>query len=117
VAVEISPPSGTVTFVFTDVEGSSALWAEDAGAMSASLRLHDEIVWSVVDAHGGYVFTTAGDSFSLAFDRASAVAARRCDLALSASAHTSGRGLFKDLLQLRQPRFPHLATLAGDDRR
>lgn len=76
VAAAITPPSGTVTFLFTDVEGSSALWADDAEAMAASLRLHDEIVRSGVEAHGGYVFTTAGDSFAVAFDRASlAVAA------------------------------------------
>ena len=64
-------PSGTVTFLFTDVEGSTGLWAEDADAMAASLRLHDEIIRSSIERHGGYVFTTAGDAFCAAFGRAS----------------------------------------------
>jgi len=64
-------PSGVVTFLFTDVEDSTVLWAADADAMSASLRVHDQIMREVVGAHGGYVFTTAGDAFRVAFDRAS----------------------------------------------
>ncbi len=64
-------PSGTVTFLFTDVEGSTRLWAADGGGMSASLRVHDEIVRQVIEEAGGYVFTTAGDAFCAAFDRAS----------------------------------------------
>lgn len=64
-------PTGTVTFLFTDVEGSTGLWAADAEAMSASLRLHDEVLRSVLESHSGYVFSTAGDSFVAAFSRAS----------------------------------------------
>jgi predicted ATPase/DNA-binding SARP family transcriptional activator len=65
-----------VTFLFTDVEGSTRLWAADRPAMSASLELHDAILRSAIEAAGGYVFTTAGDSFAAAFRRASdAVAA------------------------------------------
>ena len=65
-----SPPSGTLTFLFTDVEGSTRLWAEDPTAMSASLRVHDAALREVISAHGGYVFTTAGDAFCVAFDSA-----------------------------------------------
>ena len=69
-------PSGTVTFLFTDVEGSTRLWAADKDAMSASLLVHDRILRGTIESHGGYVFTTAGDSFAAAFARASdAVAA------------------------------------------
>lgn len=64
-------PSGTVTFLFTDVEGSTRLWAADAEAMSSSLLVHDSIVSDAIEAHDGYVFTTAGDSFAAAFSRAS----------------------------------------------
>ena len=64
-------PSGTVTFLFTDVEGSTRLWAADKGAMSASLLVHDAILRAAIESHGGYVFTTAGDSFAAAFGRAS----------------------------------------------
>lgn len=56
-----------MTFLFTDVEGSTRLWVADEASMAASLRVHDEIMRSVADAHGGFVFSTAGDSFALAF--------------------------------------------------
>jgi class 3 adenylate cyclase len=65
-------PSGVVSLLFTDVEGSTRLWAADPDAMSASLRLHDEILRRAVESRGGYVFTTAGDSFAVAFSHASA---------------------------------------------
>ena len=64
-------PSGTVTFLFTDVEGSTRLWAADKGAMSASLLVHDAVLRGAIEGNGGYVFTTAGDSFAAAFGRAS----------------------------------------------
>jgi predicted ATPase/class 3 adenylate cyclase len=65
------PPTGTVTFLFTDVEGSTRLWAADEAAMSASLLLHDSIVREAIESVGGFVFTTAGDSFAAAFGRPS----------------------------------------------
>ena len=64
-------PSGTVTFLFTDVEGSTRLWAADKVTMSASLLVHDAILRAAIEGNGGYVFTTAGDSFAAAFARAS----------------------------------------------
>ena len=64
-------PSGTVTLLFTDVEGSTKLWAADKDAMSASLLVHDAILGGAIDENGGYVFTTAGDSFAAAFGGAS----------------------------------------------
>ena len=70
------PPLGTVTFLFTDIEGSTRLWEEHPGAMQGAVARHDEIVRSVIEGRGGYVFTTAGDSFAAAFGRAAdAVAA------------------------------------------
>ena len=72
----VALPTGTITFLFTDIEGSTRLWATDAAKMSASLRQHDDILRSCIEERAGYVFTTAGDSFAAAFDRASdAVAA------------------------------------------
>ena len=65
-------PSGVVSLLCPDVEGSTRLWAADADAMSASLRVHDEIVRGAVESRGGYVFATAGDSFAVAFAKASA---------------------------------------------
>ena len=42
-------PSGTVTFLFTDVEGSTRLWASDRDAMSASLLVHDAILRAAIE--------------------------------------------------------------------
>lgn len=69
--VKTAHPTGLVTFLFTDVEGSTRLWASDTTGMSASLKVHDELLRNVIDAHGGYVFTTAGDAFCVAFAHAS----------------------------------------------
>ena len=71
-----APPTGTITFLFTDVEGSTRMWAEDSDAMASSLRVHDDLLRTAIEENDGYVFTTAGDSFAAAFSRASnAVAA------------------------------------------
>jgi class 3 adenylate cyclase len=62
-------PTGTVTFLFTDIEGSTRLWDQDPGQMKDSLARHDRIVREAVAAQDGYVFSTAGDAFSVAFAR------------------------------------------------
>ena len=65
-------PSGTVTLLFTDVEGSTRLWDAERDAMAAALRRHDEIMREAIDQAGGYVFKTVGDSFCAAFSAARA---------------------------------------------
>lgn len=60
-------PSGTVTFLFTDVEGSTRLWEEHSARMSAALAEHDRILRSAVDDGDGYIFATGGDSVAAAF--------------------------------------------------
>ncbi|HYL51728.1 MAG TPA: adenylate/guanylate cyclase domain-containing protein, partial [Acidimicrobiia bacterium] len=64
------PPSGTVSFLFTDLEGSTRLWEEQPDAMRSALGVHDELLRQAIEAHGGYVFSTAGDAFAAAFGRA-----------------------------------------------
>src|SRR5215211_1999140 len=64
------PPTGTVTFLFTDIEGSTKLWERDAATMQAALARHDEILRSAIEANGGYVFKTVGDAFCAAFPTA-----------------------------------------------
>jgi len=59
-----------VTFLFTDIEGSTRLWQQDEAAMRAALERHDSILRSAIDGHGGYVFSTGGDGFAAAFARA-----------------------------------------------
>jgi class 3 adenylate cyclase len=66
-----SPPTGTVTFLFTDIEGSTKLWENDAPAMQAALARHDEILRLAIEERGGYVFKTVGDAFCCAFPTAS----------------------------------------------
>ena len=63
-------PSGTVAFLFSDIEGSTALWEADPAAMRDVLAGHDELVAAVVDAHGGVVFASMGDGIGAAFARA-----------------------------------------------
>ncbi len=65
----MNTPTGSVTFLFTDVEGSSGLWEEHGDLMGASLAVHDERLRDACREFDGYVFTTAGDSFSVAFTR------------------------------------------------
>jgi class 3 adenylate cyclase len=63
-------PSGTVTFLFTDVEGSTRLWESAPSSMGMAIARHDELVRSAMEANGGYVFSTGGDGFAVAFARA-----------------------------------------------
>jgi predicted ATPase/class 3 adenylate cyclase len=60
-------PTGVVTFLMTDVADSTRLWDSDGTGMAASLALHDLICREETSAHGGHVFSTAGDAFSVAF--------------------------------------------------
>ena len=63
-------PSGTVTFLFTDIEASTRLWEEHPEEMRMALARHDEVVRKAVDAFDGFVFSAAGDGFAAAFRRA-----------------------------------------------
>ena len=70
------PPSGTVTFLFADIEGSTRLWEQDPDGMPAALTQHDEILRAAVESCGGHVVKTTGDGLFAVFARAdSAVAA------------------------------------------
>ena len=62
-----SPPTGTLTFLFTDIEGSTRLWEHDAQGMQAALARHDELLRGAIEERGGYVFKTVGDAFCAAF--------------------------------------------------
>jgi class 3 adenylate cyclase len=60
-------PSGVVTFLFTDVEGSSRRWEADADGMRAALAAHDEVLRAAIEAHGGWLFKHRGDGVCAAF--------------------------------------------------
>src|SRR5215208_5323612 len=65
-----SPPTGTVTFLFTDIEGSTRLWESNTQAMQEPLARHDELLRTTIEARDGYVFKTVGDAFCAAFGTA-----------------------------------------------
>ena len=62
--------SGTITFLFTDIEGSTKLWEQYPEAMKSALARHDEILWNAIESNNGYVFKTIGDAFCAAFSTA-----------------------------------------------
>ncbi len=62
-----APPSGTITFLFTDIEGSTQLWEKHPQAMPIALERHNQILRRAMESHGGFVFKTVGDAFCVAF--------------------------------------------------
>jgi predicted ATPase len=56
-----------VTFLFTDVEGSTRRWEADADGMRAALAAHDEVLHQAIEAHGGWLFKHTGDGVCAAF--------------------------------------------------
>src|SRR4249920_1093151 len=65
-----SLPTGTITFLFTDVEGSTRLWEAHPDVMHDVLARHDEILRGAIESHAGYVVKTTGDGFHAAFGTA-----------------------------------------------
>ncbi|HEY1680994.1 MAG TPA: adenylate/guanylate cyclase domain-containing protein [Candidatus Tumulicola sp.] len=62
--------SVTVTFLFSDIEGSSRMWELDLAGMDASLELHDRVLKAAVEKWHGRTFKTMGDAFCCAFEDA-----------------------------------------------
>jgi len=79
-------PSGTVTFLFTDLEGSTRLWEQYPEAMKAALARHDDVLRAAVESGGGYVVKTTGDGVFAVFATAHGAldAAVRAQRALAA---------------------------------
>jgi predicted ATPase/class 3 adenylate cyclase len=86
-------PSGTITLLFTDVEGSTRLWEAEPEAMGQALRRHDELLRAAIGQAGGFVFKTVGDAFCAAFatPRAALDAAAAAQQALTAEPWPTGR--------------------------
>ncbi|OBB01128.1 cyclase [Mycobacteriaceae bacterium 1482268.1] len=84
--MNVVAPSGVVTFLFTDIEGSTRRWEADPNTMRAALAAHDALLNDTVLAHDGYLFKHTGDGICAAFSSPkaavdAAVAAQR-ELAL-----------------------------------
>ena len=60
-------PTGTVTFLFTDIEGSTPLWEQHLQQMKIALQIHNAALRQAIETNGGIVFKTIGDSFQTAF--------------------------------------------------
>jgi len=90
-------PAGTVTFLLTDIEGSTRLWEALPDAMEVALEQHDRLLAEVIGGHGGVVVTSRGegDSFFAVFPSAVAAveAAGACQLRLNGEAWPAGAAL------------------------
>src|SRR6516225_961815 len=94
---EVKLQAGTVTFLLTDIEGSTRLWESVPEAMEVALERHNRLVTGVIEEHGGVVVTSRGegDSFFVVFPSAvSAVeAAGACQLRLGSEPWPAGAAL------------------------
>ena len=73
-------PSGTVTFLFTDLEGSTRRWEEQPDAMRAALAAHDALLSEAIAGRDGHVVKSTGDGvFAVFADPVAAVAAAAVD--------------------------------------
>ena len=60
-------PTGTVTFLFTDIVTSVGLWEQAPGAMREALERHDVILRETIASHAGFIYSTGGDAFQAVF--------------------------------------------------
>jgi class 3 adenylate cyclase len=88
-------PTGTVAFLFTDIEGSTQRWESHREAMDDAVKRHDALLREAIHRHNGYVFKTVGDAFCVAFARVADAVATAFDAqqALSAQDFSSVDGL------------------------
>ena len=104
--------SGTVTFLFTDVEGSARRWEEHPEAMAQALAHHNALLRRAVQAHGGTVFKTVGDQFCCVF--ATALDALRAAVAAQQALHATSWGAVGPL-RVRMALHSGAAQSQGDD--
>ena len=83
-------PTGTVTFLFTDLEGSTRLWEEDREAMAAAVARHDALLEDAIGRHGGVVFSRMGDGIAAAFGTAPSAVAAAVDAQFALSSEAWG---------------------------
>src|SRR5947209_17845055 len=66
-SAQLPLPQGAVTFLYTDIEGSTRLWQEHPKAMPHALERHDALIRRAVEGAGGVIFRRMGDAFCAAF--------------------------------------------------
>ena len=105
-------PTGSVTFLFTDIEGSTSLWERDAEAMRHAFARQETILRETMAAHGGYVYKMIGDAFQVAFSKATD--ALTAALAAQRSLHTEPWGAIGPL-RVRMALHTCVTEERGDD--
>jgi predicted ATPase/class 3 adenylate cyclase/DNA-binding XRE family transcriptional regulator len=90
----LSPPTGTVTFLFTDIEGSTQLLQRLGSHYAEVLTAHQRLLRAACAAHGGYEVDTQGDSFFVAFPTAPDALAAAIDATRALAVHRWPEGVF-----------------------
>ncbi len=103
-------PTGTVSFLFTDVEGSTQRWDAHRVAMTDAMRRHDLIGRAAIEARGGYVFKMLGDAFCAAFSLPEDAVAAAVDFHRALAAED-----FSEISELRIRAAVHTGTAAERD--
>ena len=98
-------PTGTISSLFTDIEGITKLWDAHPDAMRVALARHDVLLREAIVGANGFVFKTVGDAFCAAF--ATAAEARAAALGSQAAPHAEH---WPDALSLRVRMALHTGT-------
>ena len=88
-------PTDSITFLFTDIQGSTQLWEKHPEAMKVALARHDAILRQAIETHGGHVFKTVGDAFYAAFTSAPAALSAALDAQRALHAESWGEAVIK----------------------
>src|SRR5688500_14183319 len=112
-------PSGTVTFLFTDIEGSTARWEHQPEAMRAALARHDALVRAAIHEHHGHVVKTIGDAFHAVFVLAPDAVAAALDAQRRLEGATSWKGWSRSSRRVSSSRVtvPTASRASGCSRR
>jgi predicted ATPase/class 3 adenylate cyclase len=105
-------PTGTVTFLFTDLESSSRMWEEQREAMRAALARHDEILRGAVEAQGGQVVKGTGDGLHAVFASAEEAVAAAVEAQRALGSESWGS---MEPLRVRMGLHTGVAELRGED--
>jgi len=110
-------PTGTVTFLFTDIEGSTKLWEEHPEAIIDALARHDSCLRTAIQASSGTVFKTVGDAFCTVFAQAASAldAAFTAQRSLRSTPRSPGSGAEELMLNVRMALHTGIPGLTDGD--
>jgi predicted ATPase/class 3 adenylate cyclase/Tfp pilus assembly protein PilF len=110
-------PSGTVTFLFTDIAGSTRQWERYGSAMHAAVAWHDALMRQAIQQRQGYIFKALGDAFCVAFPTAADAveAALAAQVALATQQDASGEQGRRPVIKVRMSLHTGSAELREGD--